>query len=276
MLTLYRTIEATPNRSAYCLLVPAASTQVRGADDGGWSSGAGAWGTKDAPLECEAPRTPLQLFFGAANTSIFPHIETDIFAHPRFENASSAVSALGVAPLVLAELLGASTLIDVCHSTCGTAQAAAQAAQGQSTSGRALPSPTCLTSDVVAALTLPQQLSLLQALEGYLKTMPPGMLGAGGSSGASDGGGGLGSAFESAGSCDAYAMLAAYGQSDAARVLRLHYQLTMLTLNEWSRPLPPPNVSLVPHDPDAVAILVGHLLTFPSLARFAALYALAR
>ena len=263
MLSLYRTLEATPNRSDYCLLVPAAPTAVRGGDDGGWSSGPGHWGTDDAPLECEAPRTPLQLFFTSSNTSVFPRIDMGTFGIPRFENASSAVSTLGVAPLVLAELLGASTLLDVCQQACGVGQNAS-VLNASSTPG------SCLTSEIVTSLTLPEQLSLLQQLDEYLRTMPPSLMGSDGGSGGGGGGGGIASAFASAGSCDAYATLATYGQADAVRIIRLHYQLTMLTLQEWARPLPPPNVSLVLHDPDAVSLLVSRLLAHPSLARFAA------
>ena len=58
--------------------------------------------------------------------------------------------------------------------------------------------------------------------------------------------------------------------TDVTRILKLHYSLSRLTIDEWIRPLPPPALSKM-QDPAKVNELIIHLYEQPSLASFSAL-----
>ena len=89
-----------------------------------------------------------------------------------------------------------------------------------------------------------------------------------------DGGGGdavdVGASISFIGRCELYATLAEHNATVVRRVMRLHYVLARLTIDEWLRPLPPPSLSVM-HDPARVTALLAQLLAHRSLQAFAAL-----
>ena len=71
------------------------------------------------------------------------------------------------------------------------------------------------------------------------------------------------------GACVNYAALAAHNASVVARVVRLHYVLARLTLDEWLAELPSPEASAM-HEPHRVSALIAALLSRSSLDGYAA------
>ena len=70
-------------------------------------------------VECDAPRTPLQLYYGdAVRGSRFDEVDLDVLGRPRFHDISTAIAELGVAALVLADKQGGEALIAGCVAAC--------------------------------------------------------------------------------------------------------------------------------------------------------------
>ena len=253
---------ATTGYRHYCLLTPAPSTEASA--DG---------------YECSPPRTPLQLFYGP-NRSWFHSVDATVFDEPAFENVSSIVSALGVAPLVLADLRSSVDLLYACHSACN-------AGNGSDVCRTldALPLlPTPLTVEDTGAV-LAEIGALVQMASHASSATSATVPNAAANTSASDTAAAATAAglpavegFDSLGRCALYQHLSAWCDFRTVkwcdpvvqRVMELHYALSMLTFKEWLRPLPPLEASFV-HEPTQVLDLVASLLTSPSLSSFAAI-----
>ena len=96
MAALYRTVVGHPRFEEFCLRSRPFPT---------------------APLACEPPRSPLQLFYGRS-TSHFRQTDFLAFELPRFENMSLLVASLGIGPLLFAEIAGTEALLNGCQSAC--------------------------------------------------------------------------------------------------------------------------------------------------------------
>lgn len=184
MLALYRSIVDHPRFEQFCLLSRPVPT---------------------APLACEPPRSPLQLFYGT-NTSRFRKTDFLAFDLPRFESMSSLVASLGIGPLLFAAIAGADALLDGCQSACAR--------------------------DNVTQCQLSAALSALPA-SAQLDDLPAGLTSLGGS------GGGRSSNLLSAdmiktlGPCSPYRKLlrpAGFRRVWVARVLQLHLHLALLSV----------------------------------------------
>ena len=192
MLALYLAVVEHPRFEQFCLL----GRSVPG-----------------APLTCEPPRSPLQLFYGR-NTSRFGLTDFLAFDLPRFENMSSLIAAVGIGPLVFADLAGADPLLDGCQAACAPANAT-----------------QCELTRVLS--TLPSHVKLNGGL----------------AAGKSGGGGVLTTdMIDSLGPCAPYRELLRSGfrRPWIARVLQLHLHLARLSVRR-ARPsapaLPSPHVS---------------------------------
>jgi hypothetical protein len=281
MRRLYTAVVEDPDFGSYCLLVPSPG------GDGG--------------LECEAPLTPLQLYYhGGPSASLLNEIDLDVFELDEFENISAAVASLGAAPLFIAEMGGADALVHGCASACGllntssssrssssSATANANANANPNATGASTPLLVCNT--ITAISELPTDLKV-QLAEGLADAW-------GGDDGTSSSSGSdqepvrrllhhsrrrrlesslstasdyfLSADLDTLGSCTPYATLWAHNTSAVARIMKLHYLIAQLTLNEWMRPLPISS-ELSLHDPLTVSRLVGQLIAHPSLSSYAA------
>ena len=281
MLALYRAIEAQPRREDYCLLVPSPSSAQT--------------------LECEPPRTPLQLFFAPAHSRLFSRIDLAALRLPAFSNLSSAISRLGTLPLLFANAGGGvESLLHGCDASCAHAGASAHAGAPLLALGRTH-SPDgaglqCSTSLAIGRLNEAQRVQLVQQLRREIgahdeTTSAPEAEATTAETRASGGAVpssssarshtalfGASGRLRSLGACEPLlelrALVRTHGEAAVSRVAGLHYQLFKLMSEEWMRPLPPPTTELRSHDPQKVLRLVASLLGEPSLSRFAALPAL--
>ena len=238
MRALYDALVFDPSYPSFCRLVP------KPADPHAY--------------ECESPRTPLQLYYGPSSGSHFDDLDLDVLGRPTFHNISTSVAALGVAPLVLADVQGGAALVSGCMAACYAANVTADRA------------PTCLTLEALHKLPVPITEKLSDRIQhamtkvfGLAAASSPGAPGDADDVSTEE-------RLKSLGDCALYASLQAANLTDVERIMKLHYGLSRLTIDEWLRPLPPPARSKM-HDPAEVDRLMVHLFEQPSLAAFSAL-----
>ena len=127
-------------------------------------------------VECDAPRTPLQLYYGdAVRGSRFDEVDLDVLGRPRFHDISTAIAELGVAALVLADKQGGEALIAGCVAACTAPNATGD---------------VCPTLDALRSLPVPITESLASEIQEDMTSIFA--LAAASSAGANAGGGGGG------------------------------------------------------------------------------------